>query len=516
MDALTAPSGKMQVVNTCTVKGEKVALLRVTEPGYFRGYLRGAQYLSKAFINNTQGETVKYLIIYPALEIEIFWLAEESGDYQLVLVTESSESTEVSLLLYRLALKQEQYCSPQEALLSPRLKQLKASLSQGIKGAEQRFWQQIEKQGSPLIEYVQEGVALLTFLYKGLVNNVRVLGSPNGGHTQLTHLEGSELWFHTSVVPSSTRLSYRVAPNVPQLQEEDYREQRRAVLATAQPDPLNQGEVFSKQDNLFGMASTITLKDAPQSDCLSLSGQPVGRIKEYEYGDNKYRRKITVYHPHHSYNISKQAPLLILFDGDAYLNKLPTTRIIDNLVAQGKIPAMRVLFFNQPMPSMREQELTPNTHFAEFLADEFMPWLCSELQINPEPQNRVLAGSSFGGLAATYIAFQHPDSFAKVLSLSGSFWWSPNNTFVGEGKSNWLVEQIAGGVKRDVQVYLSVGNFETEPEGNSLLATNKQMYQFLSSAGYQVFLDETASGHDYFNWQFMLAKGLTVLFNKYK
>ena len=40
----------------------------------------------------------------------------------------------------------------------------------------------------------------------------------------------------------------------------------------------------------------------------------------------------------------------------------------------------------------------------------------------------VLAGSSYGGLAATTVAMRHPEVFGNVLSMSGSFWWSPPGT----------------------------------------------------------------------------------------
>ena len=102
----------------------------------------------------------------------------------------------------------------------------------------------------------------LPFLYKGDVDNVRLLGAPYGGHAQMSQIEGSDIWFHSFEVPDTTRLSYRIAPNVPQLLKDVNREQRKAVLATAAPDPLNLQPTFGADTGLFGSASTLTLSYA--------------------------------------------------------------------------------------------------------------------------------------------------------------------------------------------------------------------------------------------------------------
>lgn len=517
MGGSKAETLKLQVENKVEVKGQVSLPLPIKKAGYYRGYVRSDHLLSEVLIINAQGKIIKKVIGSPTQENEIFWLLDKPGEYHLLISSVAQQAVEVEVLLRPIALKKQQYLSPNSALSSPRLKQLAKQIKQGDKQAEQLFWKQLAIRGAPMVEYTDKQ-ALLTFLYKGPVNNVRLLGAPYGGHTQLTQLEGTQVWFHTFIVPSTTRLSYRLAANVPQLKNANYREQRRAVLATAQPDPLNQGGIFSKQDNLFGAASMVILKDAPEYAWLANTGNPTGDIADYWFKEKsqELRRKITIYRPNKKYKMAKDAPVLILFDGDAYLQKIPTTTIVDNLIASGKIPPMKVVFFNQPRPSMRSEELTPNQDFANFLANEFKDWLCVEQQICSSAKNTLLAGSSFGGLAAAYIAFKHPDKFAKVLSLSGSFWWSPMFSFVDKSKSNWLTEEIIEKPKVDVQVYLSVGLFETEPKGNSLLASNRQMYQALHAQGYQVTLIETASGHDYFNWQLMLGKGLINLFNNHK
>jgi enterochelin esterase family protein len=115
-----------------------------------------------------------------------------------------------------------------------------------------------------------------------------------------------------------------------------------------------------------------------------------------------------------------------------------------------------------------------------------------------------------------YIALQHPDRFGKVLSQSGSFWWAPQASEIQSSHSNWMADVVGAEAKKDLEIYLTVGQFEVEPESNSILATNQQLYQALKSKGYKVAIEKGASGHDYFSWRVMLAGGLIALFNTEK
>ncbi len=491
--------------------------INLESPSYIRGHLKSSATISEATIVDSAGAPVKDLIAVPTKEAEIFWFAEHAGNYQINLSTSSQTSKKVTIDINRIPLKKNQYFSPSAEQTSPLIQTTLTKLRNNKKQVENTFWQQIENLGgTPLVEYTNHDTALVTFLHKGFADNVRVLGSPYGGHAYLTQLAQSNIWFKTFEVPTDTRLSYRIAVNVPQLIDDKSREQRRAVLATASSDPLNPRAKFSQADNLFGAASTISLRDAPPS-ILDKPQQNVlrGSVVQHTYQQpqSALPRSVSIYQPNPQYALDMQAPLVIFFDGDAYLNKVSTPAILDNLIAQGQIPPLRALFINPPLPSMRAKELTPNSTYANFLANEFMPWLCDSHDICPRPEHTVLSGSSFGGLAAMSIALNHPERFGNVLSQSGSFWWQPKGSAVTH--QNWMANQVTGAAKKDVTIYMNAGVFEVEPKPNSILITNRQLYSTLRELNYKVTYQEVAGGHDYFNWQFMLADGLTTLFNNH-
>lgn len=135
----------------------------------------------------------------------------------------------------------------------------------------------------------------------------------------MSQIEGSDIWFHSFEVPDTTRLSYRIAPNVPQLLKDANREQRKAVLATATPDPLNRQPTFGSDTGLFGAASTLTLKYASSDQVATEQKRPKGLVSHFSYSDSMSdeERKISIYQPNRVYPLDKASPLLILFDGDA-------------------------------------------------------------------------------------------------------------------------------------------------------------------------------------------------------
>lgn len=480
---------------------------------YFRGSLSSDEPLKNVRVVDEKGEVIKQFLAQGEKECEIYWFATKASQYQLQISPFDDHASNVSLNLATLPLKEDQRVSPSLPLLSPLLSETQNKIKSGIKNAEENFWQQVEKQGTPLVEPAGEKTRLLTFLWRGDESNVRLLGAPYEGHAHLARLPNSAIWYKSYVVSDKTILSYRLAPNVPQLvveEKPDRRmEQRRAVLATVQPDPLNRQPLFAENDGRFGAASTITLPQAPSDVVTRDVGNPRGTISHEIYHsvqlDNE--RRISFYLPNKRYNLTPESPLLILFDGDAYLDRVPTPIVLDNLIAQQKIPPLRAVFINNPLPSLRAQELTPNETFADFMAHEFKPYLCKEHRICPSAQDTILSGSSFGGLASMAIAFRYPEVFGTVLSQSGSFWWREENS-----NNQWMIEQITRSSRKDISIYLNAGAFEKVSDERGILETNHRLFEELQRKGYPVIFQTFSSGHDYFAWRIGLAHGLTQLF----
>lgn len=392
---------------------------------------------------------------------------------------------------------------------SPRLQALAQTLAAG--GSTEAFWRERARQGTPLVEPLPGHESLVTFLWRGTgqTQGVRLFGSPSGNHDPLQRLGDSDVWWASFRMPDSARLSYRLAPDVPQV-EGSAQDQRRMILATAQRDPLNP-HVFPAQADTrldaFQGFSVLELPQAPPQHWIApRPGVPQGRLTRHVLASRILgnERPIWLYRPAHA----EPQALLVLFDAHAYRQDVPTPRIVDNLVADGLIPPTSVVLVANPSPEARAAELPPNPQFARFLDEELMPWVRAQ-GLAQAPEATVVAGSSYGGLASAYAGLMLPHWFGRVLSLSGSFWWAPPGELPG-----WMMRRYAQEPPRPVRFYLDAGRYEGARGGqDGILETNRHLGDVLHAKGYAVTRREHATGHDYLHWQGALGCGLVALLN---
>ncbi|WP_417844713.1 alpha/beta hydrolase-fold protein [Thalassospira sp.] len=378
------------------------------------------------------------------------------------------------------------------------------------------FWRHVAQTGTPLIEagLTPPGFVLVTFVYRGAQHNVRLFGAPSGNHEYLDRLEQSDIWFKSFVVPTSTRMSYQLAPDVPDVPG-SARDQRVAILATAQQDPLNRFPQPVDGPDLFNRQSTMVLSDAPLQPGMAAPDGPVtpGQLVHYRRDSAILgnQRDVYIYTPAGFNPQNPKNVLLFVFDARAYLTKIPTPDILDNLMAEGKIPPVMAVFISNPDADARARELPANPDFADAMATEFLPWVISETGIKAVAARTVLAGSSYGGLAAATIALRHPDAFGNALSMSGSFWWHPRNS--AASADEFVARHIVNQPVVPVRFFLSAGLFETGHSGvGGIIDTNRHLRDVLEAKNYDVHYREFAGGHDYLVWRGALADGLIDLF----
>ncbi|MGO3621001.1 MAG: alpha/beta hydrolase [Pseudomonas helleri] len=456
---------------------------------------------------DARGNPLRLLVDGADMSRDFMFVAREDGQYLLRAEQLSTRpQAEFTLTLSQVLALSEQQRAP-AALLSPALGQLAEQLKQGA--TTQAFWKDREQQGTPLVEALADSPneRLVTFLWRGARQNVRLFGSPSGGHDALQRLGDSDVWYATYRVPSSARLSYQLAPDVPEAGD------RRTLLATAQRDPLNPHSFGNQKYEPSLTRSVMELPDAPPQPWLNKRAHVAPGSVERESLKSEIlgnTRDVYVYRPAGWNNIDQQPGLLVLFDAHAYTRQVPTPTILDNLIADGLIPPTAALIIANPSDETRPVELPPNADFARFMAQELMPW-AKQQGLATDARHTVVAGSSYGGLASAWLGLQHPELFGNVLSLSGSYWWSPPNT-----EDQWLARQYAASPRLPLRFYLQAGLFEDKSgsPGAGILDSNRQLRNVLQAKGYPVEHVEYASGHDYLQWRGSLACGLISLIGK--
>lgn len=386
-----------------------------------------------------------------------------------------------------------------------------------------KLWQRIERDGAPLVEELPDdpGRLLVTFLFRGTpaTRNVVVVGGPAGFDTpanQMQRLGGSELWFRSYRVARGARCLYDISENdslTPPWRTAD----PGGVMASWRPDPLNPRRYTIIE--VEGRADARSLLELPGAPPLRESN-PVpdaarGKLTRHQLASRHLgnNRPIDVYTPpaHHG----PPRVLLIVFDGIAFTRTVPTPAILDNLLASGRIPPTAALFVDS-LGELRNRELPCHAPFAAFVAEELLAFArprCGELSA----EQVVLAGASYGGVAAAYVARAHPERFGNVLSMSGSFWvkgdGSDDDTDFG-----WLPRRYLQGPSLGLRFYQNVGLFEAgnrpSEDAPDQVSINRRMRDVLSERGYDVMYREYAGGHDWVCWEQSLPEALTLLLDR--
>lgn len=397
---------------------------------------------------------------------------------------------------------------PEDTPMGPRLKKLQQALVQGQ--STDAFWQQVQQQGSPLVEPWEGGQLLVTFLWRDQGNhNVRLFGSPSGDHNPLRKLGGSDVWWTSVVMDPRARLSYALAPDVPKVA--NAAQQRRMILATLQRDPLNPhtfpAQLATQAVDRFQGRSVLQLPQAPKQPWVQArSDVPQGTLTRHVVRSQILGndRDVWTYVPAGA----EPQNLLVLFDAHAFVHDVPTPRILDNLMADGLLPNTAAVIVGNASPEARGQELPPNPKFAQFMAEELMPWV-REQGLAQMARHTVVAGSSYGGLVSSYLGLMHPELFGNVLSMSGSYWWAPQGEPAGWMQRAW---QTLPSPMPHVRFYIDAGTFEKGRGGREgILETSRALGDILRERGLQVTQREWVSGHDYVQWQASLGCGLVAL-----
>jgi enterochelin esterase-like enzyme len=396
---------------------------------------------------------------------------------------------------------------------SPALKTLRMRLEAGDSAAVQSFWAGVSRNGTPLIEPIanEAGYSFVTFLWRGNEQTWNVVifdgVAAFDAKDRMLHLAGTDVWYKTYRVRNDARFAYNLSPNDSLQSFDDVKgdKEMRNRLAMLQVDPLNPRRCPTTFGDYGAESSYVELPNAgPLTWESSTEGLRRGRIEEAAIHSEilKSEEKVWVYTPAGFKKSGSRYPVLVLFDGDRNIRWIP--KILDLLIARGKLPPMVAVLTDQSVPSVRRDELPCNPRYADFLANELAPWARQNYYATAQPERTVVAGASLGGLASVFAGLKHPEVFGKVISLSGSFWWKPD----GDTQGEWLVREVSAAPKQPLRLYLEVGLMESF---DMQVKTNRDMAETMRAKGYPAHFFEYDGSHAFLNWSEGMVSGLEYL-----
>jgi len=473
-------------------------------------------------------------------EDKLHFVAEVPGAYRVeVAAADKGATGTYTIALEKVVTLAARLAPPKPLVESQRIRVLSASVQLGERESVNSFWEEIKKAGAPLIEPIAgdpDNMAV-TFLWRGMpdTRNVLVLWLPYAGAAPdeflMTRLGETDVWYKTIKVDRKMRLSYTLAPNAARLLPLSLGIDSDAITmiaSAARPDPLNprrwRDDPQSVDAPEYRGSSVLEMPAAPpQPWIVKRPGVPAGRVEKHQFRSAalKNEREIAVYLPPLYSPRAEPYPLLVLFDEQAYLSEagqlalIPTPTILDNLISEARIPSVVALLVGNA-PGARDRELPCNREFAGVLVSELLPWAHRLYNFTTDPRQTVVAGSSFGGLAAACAGLWFPGTFGSVLAQSGSFHWTPpsgSDTTDSSSEHNWVARQFISSPKKALRFYLDAGSaeFDASARENSILSSTRTLRDVLRAKGYEVHFQEFAGGHDYLGWRGTLADGLIAL-----
>jgi enterochelin esterase-like enzyme len=244
---------------------------------------------------------------------------------------------------------------------------------------------------------------------------------------------------------------------------------------------------------------------------------PAGRVSPFVVFDSAYQRprRLWVYTPPgFTTGAATTYPLIVAFDGGEYRDTMPLPQVLDTLLARHTAPAFIAVLIDDSVSSVRIADLGNSARMVRFLGQQLIPWVRARWPVTTDPHRVIITGSSAGGLASAYVAFERPDLFGNVWSQSGAFWRGAEAS--NGAPYEWLTAQVRAGPKKGVKFVLDVGALEDHPtlggSGPNFLQAHRRFADGLRARGYDVTATEVPGGnHAPQWWRQRLAFGITQI-----
>lgn len=392
--------------------------------------------------------------------------------------------------------------------LSPIVKKWLAMDTNSLNFELDEFWETTPQ--LPLVEKdsLYDDYVFITFLYQNELPNKAISFEMFGIYEEyrfadmkLYPLLNTGTYYRSYMIPNDLCFSYRFLVSDTILGK---------VFRTI--DKFNPNRI--PRDKVFGYSySALDLRtNEPDYNSKSLNIN-YGKLDTLIYNSKilGYQKDIFVYKPTgFDKNREKSYPVIYLFDSFIYLNRVEVPNILDNLISQGKIEPMVAVLINNYNDERRETELHLNYHFESFVIDELVPFVQENYNGTTNPEQTVIGGISLGGLASTFMSFNHPDIFGKVLAQSSAYWRDTFrvDNYNNEIRNDWLINQFIQSEKKPIKIFIDWGLQE-----NMVLGSNRKMARILKHKGYDFKYIEFNGWHDWANSRKTFPNGLVYLMN---
>jgi enterochelin esterase family protein len=303
----------------------------------------------------------------------------------------------------------------------------------------------------------------------------------------------SDLFILHMEIPAASRVEYKI---------ELKRGRKRRLVR----DPLNP----EKARDPFGANSVLHSQGYQTPEWVKPDeGARPGTIVRRTLDSRVFeaQREVSIYLPARL-RPRRRHPLLIVHDGSDYLRYAALGTVLDNVIERLEIEPLIVAMVDSPA---RLGEYAGDPRHGRFIVDEVIPLLEAQFPVQRDPSSRGLMGASFGGVASLATAWQHPETFGRLLLQSGSFAFSDVGGRHERGPVFDPVVEFMESFRENPgkladRVFMSCGVYE------SLIYENRSLVPLLQAQNLTLRYVEARDGHNWLNWRDRLREGLAWLY----
>jgi enterochelin esterase-like enzyme len=393
-----------------------------------------------------------------------------------------------------------------EAPVAARLEEVAAAPDRAR--AATAFWDTLEH--APLIGPVREIAGRrrhpVTFVWRAQDPGSEVMVHINGitdahredlAPARLHRIEGTDLCHRTDWLPADGTWGYRIVEmdTLPT----DAGASRAGWLAiheAGRPDPHNPR---SQPHALGQTSSVVVMPDAYQHPAWAdTPGAAVAQLTGWELSDDGAAVR-TVRHWQPA-GASARRWVLVLFDGEQWT----ALGLADAMERAGL--DMEILLVDSHGPERRAADL-PHPDRASRIVEAALARRAAELGERVPADRVIVAGQSFGGLAAAGAALVRPDLAATAIVQSGSFWFADGDEPRRENPvPGDLVRRLRAGEfgRPRARFHIQAGTDE-----GTMVDQAEHFRAACARAGAVASLSVVTGGHDYAWWKHHLLRALT-------
>lgn len=222
------------------------------------------------------------------------------------------------------------------------------------------------------------------------------------------------------------------------------------------------------------------------------------RIKSEIMG---YDIQYQVYTPE-NYSEDEIYPSIYVADGPGYIKQGRMVRVLDRLIAEGKMKPVVAVFVDQRNPddlsiNRRNHELLCNVDYANFYIVELIKTIEANYSVSSSREDRVMQGVSFGGFYAACLGLMAPNHFAGISMHSPA-----NTRFMRAIRDEYENIDV-----QPIKIFMSVGN---ESDNRSAVRSFKSL---LEDKGYDLTFIQNDKGHEWSNWRPLMDDALLTFFS---